>query len=355
MKYHPQLSGSRMGILRQCAWWADPANQYREAEFDNTGSDVGTAVHELLCQSIGAKKLVTCGDPEVDALVKSAWDKLEERGIPALNKDHVLAEPAFAWSIRGGARKLGENIGRAYEEHGLMEDEIPCSLDLVYCDTKEDVWVISDYKTGHADVDPPAQNEQLRFGALCVRQWLEKQGARVSKLRLEVWKVRKDRTWVDEHTMNLLDLVALERETALLVSRVSGADAHAGGKCSFCPALGACPETARALGRVVELDGVDWTAIARGDKGIETVGQAAAIAQNLTLLSKGVEQIKKALQKYVESTLGGELPLPNGKVYKQIKYNKNSLNTKALKAGLGDKLAPYYHETPVKQWKVVNG
>jgi len=300
-------------------------------------ADKQPIVLAVICQPLDA-------NPEtVRELFDSCTDKFDSRV-----GEWRQAELAFAYDGKK-ARLLGQSIARKYEEHGATQKDVCCSLDLVYRD-KEDpqVWVVADYKTGHGDVDLPGENHQVRFGCLCVLDWLLEQGEKPKAIRGEIWKVRSDRTWVDEHTFNVFDLQAYRQELASIQQRIPFAPAVSGDHCRYCPANGSCPATTESLGKLVELpDEFIWSASIKNEQ------HAALMAERVGALRQSVDNIYMALKEYARTHCGGMIPVGNGKVYREIETNRSSLNQAALKAALGeDELKKYMCKAKVMQWRI---
>lgn len=154
----------------------------------------------------------------------------------------VLAvEPAFALDPETGAvRHLGNDIGRAYREHGLRDGEIPGSTDLIVHDGATDVVEVIDVKTG-LHTTPAKRNAQLLFAAYCVARRLKRDTVRVA-----LCYVDEDGglAW-DRATFDGLDLEAFASRLRDAWRRWRALDAAAeptpGPWCRHCPSATHCP------------------------------------------------------------------------------------------------------------------
>lgn len=349
-----KLSGSRLGILRQCGWAFRDDVSYDSQQSGRAASE-GTAVHAAMeayaSETCGDQRLLEiCAKNKVEVSVVGPLFESGKKKFKERVSENLYAEPAFAWRPGKRARLLGLSIERQYEANGLKPNEIPCSLDLVYQDPNDpDTWVVVDYKTGRADhVELPGENLQLKFGILCVFDWLQSKGINPKQVRGEIWKIRADRTWVDEHVFRPFDIISIRDELEGLMKTISFAPAKTGEKCTFCPALGSCPATQKQMAQVVEpFEGFEWSAT------IQSMEHASWMAERVSSLEKQVKVIRDGIREYAKKN-GGAIPVGDKKVYREVSSSRKNLNQKALRAHYGDsEIDKFVHTIQVDSWRVV--
>ncbi len=324
-----KLSGSSMERFLRCAWPEREDVTFTEVRLNDGGRDMGSAVHDEMAEDdINAP----APDAEVAARAKALRSKLESLGVSTVYRELALAyDPAT-----GKARKLGENIDRKYEEHGMLPGEIPCSLDLV---SFGDENVVIDIKTGQQDyVEEVQNNAQLSFGALCVERAF---GVRVHRIAL--WFSRTDRVWEESWPMDPFMLPAFEAALKAQLAVVKPLP-KPGEHCRFCPALGGCPATIKQLGQVAPGE-FEWSTE------VSSVEHAAWMAENMSILDKAAKRIRKMLQDFSDAR--GGIPLSDGKVWRAVDGKRESMNTAAVKAYLGEKYPEFVSVKTYKTYRAV--
>jgi hypothetical protein len=174
------------------------------------------------------------------------WSHAEE-----IIKAHPLARAEIAYAydpVTNTARKLGEDIGRAYEEHGLLPHEVPGTADVVWLEPDEDtqrrddIVVVHDWKVvfgSGAHVPPPELNYQLHTLALCAMLVSGTKRARVQVCILD----EHGNSYVRAHNLTRFEaMVAMKRVLKAAASGVS-AEPNPGKHCidHYCPMLALCP------------------------------------------------------------------------------------------------------------------
>ena len=288
-----KLTGSALPRARHCAWPYREDVDYPERPRTQAADD-GTEVHSMLEHWLAGEPVPAMG-PRAQMIfeqVKAAF--VQPSGTP---------EPAFAIDLdTGEARLIGIRLNREYGELG--PSEIALTTDWFRVD---DASVeVGDLKTGHAGhVVHPRENLQLLAAAYAVAKFAKKTVAIVRVLIAREDEhvplfARLDGEWMDEV---LAELREIHFRTRLPSPAVPGEH------CSFCPALGACPQTAQ-LSLLAPGDGVRWTT--------ESVSPEndAKMVLHLPLVEKAVEAIRDSLKQRAP------IHLPNGKVWRETKQTR---------------------------------
>ena len=163
----------------------------------------------------------------------------------AIAADHtkIRSEVSYALNaLTGEVRFLGLNMDRRYPDD-ISHPWIPGTLDMEAV-RSDGVPLVEDFKTGQP-VDPPAENPQILFAALCLRSTTS-----ASDVEGRIRYVREDgKTWVDRHVFDVFELDAFALDLAEASRRVSdalitpaSAVVHAGPWCKYCPAVTSCPQ-----------------------------------------------------------------------------------------------------------------
>lgn len=236
-------------------------------------------------------------------------------------------EVAFAIDVEtGGARVIGFRLGREYGE--LRESEIALTVDWAGHDE------VGDLKTGFAaHVAHPRENLQLLSAAYAL--------AKVNNLDSVFVKIliaREDETvplWAKLDGAWMAAVLAELREIHFRTRLPS--PAVAGEHCSFCPALGACPQTSQ----LSALAGtkVQWTTE------FVSAENDAQMVLHLPLLEKAAEAVKEALK------ARGPIALPNGKVWRPTTSKRRTLDKEALERAIDT--TPFLRDIEVTSWRQV--
>jgi hypothetical protein len=209
--------------------------------------------------------------------VESAWKKVGEVSEELTKKlkqfelqlpkiplpANYIGELALAYDIeRDTARIIGENVARAYGNIGPTE--IALSLDITGTGSDMDEQpcsVILDLKTGFTAVTPPANNWQLRVGALALTRV---QGTHMA--RVGITKTSGVVPWTDWATFDAMDLDGFAAELKLAYKKWQGEPKFVtGSHCAWCPAISSCPAQTGLIksvlnkGSAANFDKEDWT------------------------------------------------------------------------------------------------
>lgn len=276
-----RLTASALPRARHCAWpyRSDVAYPERPA---GRAADEGTDVHEMLECYLAGEEIPIKGPR---ALV--IFEQVLLAGISG------RPEVAFAIDVEtGGARVIGERLKRDY---GVLKDsEIALTVD----------WVnggeVGDLKTGFAGhVTHPRENLQLLAGcyAACKVAGTTSGVARIVIAREDEFVPLSAQLEGPEW----MDAVLSELREIHFRTRLPS-PAVAGEHCSFCPALGACPQTEQATALVA---GPRWTTE------LVSLENDQQMVLHLPMLKKAVEAVEDALK------ARGPIPLPGGKVWRE--------------------------------------
>lgn len=271
----------------------------------------------------------------------------------------VRVEASYALDVRARtARFLGLDIGRDYERAALRLGqplgpwEVPGALDIEGVRANDGGQVVLDLKSGFQDVTPAEENGQgLFFGA--VKHLMT--GA--DEVEFRIGKLKPDgNVYVQSATYTALDIdLYLDRyESALESSKdarrvyLAGGtpDVREGPACQWCGAADACPAKTRLaramLGELTEIDrAVEMMPI-------EQAGRAWEYAHE-----RAQPMLKRIIAVLNDRARRESLPLSNGDVAREIKYERESMNTEsalALLKELGateEQLASIYRTAPV--------
>lgn len=330
-----RLSASRLGIFKHCGWFARDDVDYANAEIKSR-KEFGTDFHQAV------EAYLADGTEPADEEVMLHLQAFAEELARVPDTVIVDCEPAWAWNTESReARKLGNNIGREYEAHGLTAAEIPGSMDLVLI--RGGVLVVVDLKTGYGEVDDPAENEQLNFGSLCYSKIARSHGL---EQRQEIWYVRPGKVWVEGSDIDFLDLGQFESQLASRWKLRPYLPATPGEHCAWCPAAGGCPATSQVVGALVDTSGETFSTTVRSND------HAAWMIERLSIIEKAAEAVRHACQQW--SDQNGGVRLKDGKIWKQIEGNRTGLNQAAVKAFLGPRLAEFQTTHPYTQYRAVN-
>lgn len=289
-----KLTGSALPRARHCAWPYRDDVSYPERP-RTQASDDGTDVHTMLEHYLAGESIPAMG-PRAQMIFQQV---LLGFGGP----EGCTPEPAYAIDVETGeARLLGTRLDRNYPE--LSANEVALTADWVrVTETAVDV---GDLKTGFAGhVSHPRENLQLLAGCYAAAK-VEKKStafARILIAREDEYVplfARLDGGWMEAV---LTELREIHFRTRL------PSPAVAGEHCQFCPALGACPQTAQ-LAVLAPGDAVRWTTESLGPE------NDAKMILHLPLLEKAVEAIKDSLKQRAP------IQLPNGKVWRETKQKR---------------------------------
>lgn len=331
-----RLTASRLGIARYCGWALRDDTTYPERPRGDDAKD-GDTLHSCIARECCGEHGVEVPH-ELEPLFVQAIRHLKQYGVL-----DVVPEVSFAWDPRTGkARRLGKMLERKYERAGALPHEIVGTVD--YLVVQEDRVVIGDWKmwfTSH--VTPAEENAQLAFGALCAAQVYG-----VKKATVEIVGLESHKTDLDRHELRWLDLARWDAEFRRIVSGLPGSPATAGGYCTWCPALGACPATEQTLPaqQLVHLTGKrpQWTTNALG------FDNDVLMVQNLPALKKAVEAVEDS----IKARYPNGIELDNGKTWAPVKSKRSTFNKEKALQILGHRAAECEGSIEVTSWRQVN-
>lgn len=143
-----RVSASKAGLLAQCAYAFRERTPWVEER--GRAAVMGQDFHDRIAPVV---------DPTLPLVLRAVTTKwLRERlahaqeWVARNRVHHWRAEVAYAYDPQTGAgRILGYNIGREYEKHGKLPNEIAGSADIA--EVTGDVAVVYDWKTGRTVTD----------------------------------------------------------------------------------------------------------------------------------------------------------------------------------------------------------
>lgn len=215
-------------------------------EQGSAASSRGIAVHGYL-QAVAEDKDPEIALEEVDEAHRAAAAavNLEElRDILALQPELALAYDPDTDT----ARVLGAGLGREYAAAGVLEHEIPMTLDVAGVNEHVTTGRVVDYKTGWARLQPAARNWQMRGGALALARAfdLDEVGVQLITLRDDQPAKRDVATFTAAdfavfaaQTRAQLALVRVDRLRYVADGIVP--DVTTGSWCEWCPSYHDCP------------------------------------------------------------------------------------------------------------------
>jgi hypothetical protein len=327
-----RLTGSKLPIARHCGWALREDTTYPERPRGES-ADEGNKVHEKIANDLLMRARQIGGDDE--QLVQQAFKYLGDEHMVYTNG--VKPEVTYAWDPKTGkARLLGQMLNRDYSS--ADPHEVVGTVDFVI--VKEDHVVVGDWKshfTSHVTL--AKENAQLIFGALCAAQVHG-----LKRARIDIIGLQPKRYELDSHWLERLDLMVWDAEFRRIVESLPSAQAKKGGHCTWCPALGACPETES----LVKVESVEIQNFKFTTQFISKENDEQQVL-HLPALKKAVEELEKSLKgRYPEG-----ISLPNGKLWRPSLVKKDQFDKeKAIKL-LGQRADECYYQTEYETWRQV--
>lgn len=340
------VTGSKLPIFRHCAWAAREDAVYPKRESSGAANN-GTRLHDAFASYIEHKVF-----PPLTPAQRILADQMRRFWGDRASSAGWRTEVAFALDpVNKTARVLGKDIKRKYIEHGLNPAlEIGLTVDYVWVE-KDGLPLNGDWKTGYgAHVEPPEDNLQMLAGGAAIAL---SSGMYEAGCTLEVAQVTEEGVFAKRFHAAKSHLDGALREIAWIFRNRHQAEARAGEHCRFCPALGACPETGRAVQRAA--------ASYSADRKVEVSARAVFTTEfvskeNDVLLVEELSALKKmigAVEDSLKERSYAGVHLPNGKVWKPVLCRRTSLDTEKVEEYLGDRLKDYQKVTEYEQFKVV--
>ena len=308
-----QPSASNMERAELCAGSFALPQVYREGD---SFASQGDAVHDFL---VNARL-----EGREEALAK-VLDPEHHRFCAAINLDALPQggryEIAMAWDPdTDTARVLGENIGRAYREHGLRPHEVAGTADLA--GVVRDTGVVVDWKSGFRDLGDPRESAQLATLALMVSRIFK-----VSKVIVSYFYLRDDGSFRPrEAVFDSFDLADTVDRLHGILERVYAARDQAragrvpnvatGQHCRYCTAFDHCP--AKATLALQLASPVPALAPPGGVPGVAlTPAQAGVAWERVREAEQVLDRIKGSLKEYAQRT---PFRTPGGLVVREVQW-----------------------------------
>lgn len=325
------LTASRLPLAAECT------HPFREgtATSDEAGVAAlsGTAfhgrVHASLAELPAPVPVPGADDEAVDAMF-DAW----RAWWPTFRGSlwwHAEVPVAFDLET-GDGRFLPSSGHRDYS--AARASEIPGTTDVFALEREHDALHVIDWKTGHPDyLDPADDSKQLVALALGLARNPEIAPVRV--VFVYMVHVAPDGVRVDRATLEDLDLDAAEADLRDIVAGIADERApRPGPHCRYCPARAGCPETERSLVPFVEETPASAIAsILRGEE--LTVERIALAHRALPMIEELAKKARDRIKEHARS-LGGRIPLGNGKALKLIPMRREGLSMDSINTALGE-------------------
>ena len=274
--------------------------------------ETGNTCHDAAAKLINGKLAALADVPD-----GATWQHMSA-GIRANYQPTWVAEVAHAWDpTRDVARVLGGDIGRAYAEHGVTNDEIPGTLDVL--SVEPDLVRVYEFGTGY---DVAHKLEQLRIQCVVAARAAGKDRA-IGQLV----QFRDDgaHPW-EPIDLDAFDLSAIAGEFAELRERTPGASPVPSDACVdlFCDARTVCPVTQESQSALVP----EGALVRKFSKEINDPEHALWMLERIRLVTAACKEIKDAINAYVPE---GGLELPDGKfIYEAAREMERFDGQKAL-------------------------
>lgn len=284
-------SGSRIGLLHKCQWWAgDVPEPPRET---SAAADRGTDRHKVLA-ALSTGEVVDF--PGLWGCSAAGWPAIETRIREWLPVDGAPEQAVYYSPATDSARGVVLDGPREYR---VEPGEIPATVDAIVFGSAIEVW---EYKTGfQANLTDADENEQLAFGCLAVARRTKASGIRGILAHVQDDGTARV-TSVDYDSLELDEIA--ERIRAAHV-KIRGAEPCPGPWCADyrCPVRAVCPATRAAIvGTPIEPLSI----------AIENDAQAASVHERIGAAEDFLAAVKRSLSEYVERR--GEIDLPGGKL-----------------------------------------
>lgn len=332
-----RITGSKLPLARQCAWWAREDSKYPERPQSQDGA-AGTALHALHADLVETGEHPP-GTPSQEAVMTHLREFWKGRS------GTWIAERAYGLSpAAGSARHVGDRIGRAYPEP-LSPLEVMLTTD--YVGITPDYVTIGDLKTGFGGhVEAPDDNLQL-LSAAAAAFLVHRPKIGVV---LEILHANEGGVFPRRFVASPLVLYRAMADIAYIQQTVPDAKAKLGDHCKYCPALGACPETGGALEKVVpqpdgNLYALKWTTEFLSEDNDRMMVEA------LPAIEKMTEAIKDALK--LRARERGGIYLSDGKVWKPTVSERAVLDTAKVEMELGSRYPEFLKTISYEQFRRV--
>lgn len=299
-------------------------------------AQLGTRVHAFIvrCREIGRDAALA----EI-ALDDPGRERCERIPIEALGPfgEH---EVALAYNHRDDSgRKLGQDIGRAYVEHGLLPHEIAGTADVIG-GADDFVWVM-DWKTGQPGNLPPAA-ESLQLGMLALAAC---RAYGKSRAKVAYWFILPDGSIKEDAAeLDAFDLLSIAKKIRKIVSQIGvGAaldditpNVALGNWCRYCGCKESCPAQTGLIRSLIAAPPI--ASLTRDD-----VGEAYLVWEAVKQRLGEIEEQFKAFAREAPLTL------PDGRVLREIDVNDDELIMDIAHAALADEFGNEIADAAVEQ------
>lgn len=298
-------SGSQLGRAIACPRSLTLPHVYTAEEDED--AQAGTIIHKFLETARTDRRAALAAI--TDDSVRQRCAAIDLATIPA----GAEAEVAVGWHPELGATRYDLGQRRRYPADGRYH----ATLDLIGLGDGY-VWV-ADYKSG-LRVMRAEDSWQLRFGAVAAARLAGVRFARVALLYLGF----SGEWYVDTAEWDSYDLDEAEAQIAALPGRATDDRTPfvIGPHCRYCPALMACPAQTDHIRALAADPGSIETALEP-----LTPEQCGEVWSRLKAIEPKLEAMLEGLKTMARQT---PIPLPDGRVLKEIPFNKRALKSGAL-------------------------
>jgi len=296
------ISASQLDRIARCRE-SDNLPQHRSE--DTRDSARGTSLHWFAenARKLGREAALE----ELPDEHRAAAEGLSEFAL----RGDVSREIAFAWSpATRKAHRIGQGIGRRYEEAGALPTDVVGTFDMVGVEDGATAYV-ADLKTGWGWIPPAEFNWQIRFGAMCVARAHGLDAAKVQIVR----DTSDGRPFIQTHVMDGFALDDFEEELYQLVTDQEHHETRAGPWCKYCNAWGACPGKGRIASLLAKPPADEPKALTPDN--FPDVWRKAKQAEEV------LTQVKGVLREYVRTF--GAVPIGDGKVVAEVVVPKEAV------------------------------
>lgn len=349
-----KLTASSLSRAKSCLWWARTDVKYTPA-IDTGAGEEGQEVHAGIAAYVNKGLLPMSKSARINALIGSAIAFIGPTAT--IGPGTGVAEEAYSYDVvTGQACLLGIDINREYG--ALADSEIAGTSDHVR--VEDGALVVRDWKTGSPEfVEDISDNHQLKFLGLCaakIRNWK-------GKVRLQIVYVREKGCYPETFETTAEELYKFGTALQLMYIQISDAPAVSGDHCRFCPARGGCPATSQVLDAAhVQLNvpggasGFPVREEIRKQLPVWTTAHLsiendALMAEQLPALKKAVEAVEDALK--ARARASGGIQLSDGKVWKEITFQKSVMDNKRVEELLGERFSECRKQISQTQFKRV--
>jgi hypothetical protein len=337
-----RLTASRLALAARCPGSFALVHDDHENPAAEKGTEIHAFLEALLAEGIlEPQRLV---DPAARAVCE-AIDPADVAEACAAGLGDLHVEVPFAYDpATGEATILAGEGHRGY--YAAPEGSICGTADVVA------LWdegpaeggapsgriLVSDWKTGARAVEPPRENGQLAFLALCARKALGRPGDRVAAQIAYVESSGEIRTTGHEYSHEELERAEEVRQIARAVEASRSAAAGGGPRaarlvvgahCRYCPAIARCPAISGAAQSLLEEKDAELT-----DE------RVPKIWETLQAVEAAAKRVRARLTDHVANAPDGAVPVQGGRRLRLVESRREKIDPRGampvLRAAFGE-------------------